>query len=123
MLIHITSVFLLLAATVCANTEKVIFLGPATVNIPSTHPTLDDLHVDTLTPANAAVRTHLEAQFTNASSPYGKATWLVLDELTEGQRYEVRVCWAATVSKKGVMLQGISIKVKYAYESPATYRI
>ncbi|KAI0130771.1 hypothetical protein F4814DRAFT_444906 [Daldinia grandis] len=85
-----------LTATVCANTEKAIFLGPPTASIPLSHLTLGDLHVDTLTPTNGAVRTHVEAQFPNVSLPHGKATWLVLDELTEGQRYEVRVCWAAT---------------------------
>ncbi|KAI6087436.1 hypothetical protein F4821DRAFT_259092 [Hypoxylon rubiginosum] len=89
MLIHLAPIYLLIAAA-CANTEKAIFLGPSTVNIPSTHPTLDDLHVDILTPSDSAIRTHLSAHFPNASLPHGKATWLILDELTEGQRYEVR---------------------------------
>ncbi|KAI2632272.1 hypothetical protein GGR54DRAFT_635038 [Hypoxylon sp. NC1633] len=95
MLTQLVPLFLL-ASAVYANTEKAIFLGPPTVNIPSAHPTLNDLHLDTLTPSNWAIRTHLEAQFPNISSPHGKATWLILDGLTEGQRYEVRVCWAAT---------------------------
>ncbi|OTB04250.1 hypothetical protein M426DRAFT_321093 [Hypoxylon sp. CI-4A] len=95
MLVHLTIVILLIAA-VLANTEKAIFLGPPTVNIPAAHPTLEDLRVDTLTPTNGSLRTYLEAQFPNAAIPHGKATWLILDELTEGQRYEVRVCWAAT---------------------------
>lgn len=99
MLIHFALLYMLITA-VCANTEKAIFVGPASVDIPSTHPTFDDLHVDTLTPANWAIRTYLEAQFPNISSPHGKATWLILDDLTEGQRYEVRVCWAATVSSR-----------------------
>ncbi|KAI1408123.1 hypothetical protein F5Y13DRAFT_113254 [Hypoxylon sp. FL1857] len=95
MLTNLIHVFLLIAVAY-ANTEKAIFLGPPTVNIPATHPTLDDLHVDTLTPTDWAIRTHLDARFPSISAPYGKATWLILDELTEGQRYEVRVCWAAT---------------------------
>ncbi|KAI4592347.1 hypothetical protein KJ359_011287 [Pestalotiopsis sp. 9143b] len=86
----------LLVATALANTEKAIFLGPETVNIPPTHPNLQDLHIDTLTPAQWAVRTHLDAQFPTDGARFGRATWLALDELTEGQRYEVRVCWAAT---------------------------
>ncbi|KAI1471755.1 uncharacterized protein F4812DRAFT_467717 [Daldinia caldariorum] len=81
---------------VYANTEKAIFLGPPKATIPFSHPTLADLHVDALTPTNGAIRTHVEAQFPTASSPHGKATWLILDNLTEGERYEVRVCWAAT---------------------------
>ncbi|KAI2467787.1 hypothetical protein F4781DRAFT_297283 [Annulohypoxylon bovei var. microspora] len=95
MLIQFSPIILLIAS-VCANTEKTIFVGPPISNIPSAHPTLEDLHVDTLTPTNWEIRTHLEAQFPNISSPNGKATWLILDGLTEGQRYEVRVCWAAT---------------------------
>ncbi|KAI0011658.1 hypothetical protein F4779DRAFT_571577 [Xylariaceae sp. FL0662B] len=75
-----------------ANTEKTIFLGPATANIPATHPTLEDLHIATLTPDSCIIRTHLEAQFPNSSSPHGKPTWVLLDELSEGQRYEVRIC-------------------------------
>ncbi|KAL7624239.1 hypothetical protein AAE478_005798 [Parahypoxylon ruwenzoriense] len=90
MLFRLNPSLLLMIPAVCANTEKAIFLGPETVNIPSAHPTLEDLHVDTLTPTDWAIRTHLDAQFPNISSPHGKATWLILDELTEGQRYEVR---------------------------------
>lgn len=86
-----------------ANTEKAIFLGPKTVNIPSAHPNLEDLKVDTLTPENWALRTHLTAQFPTDSARHGKSTWLVLDGLTEGQRYEVRVCWAATVGSNGAI--------------------
>ncbi|KAI0181230.1 hypothetical protein GGR52DRAFT_24635 [Hypoxylon sp. FL1284] len=95
MLLRLAPIPLLIAAA-CANTEKAIFLGPATINIPSAHPTLDDLHIDVLTPSDSAIRTHLDARFPNVSLPHGKATWLILDELTVGQRYEVRVCWAAT---------------------------
>ncbi|OTB16257.1 hypothetical protein K445DRAFT_383426 [Daldinia sp. EC12] len=95
MLIHLVSIYSLIA-TVYANTEKTIFLGPPKASIPFSHPTLGDLHVDTLTPTNGAIRTHVEAQFPTMSSMHGKPTWLVLDNLTEGQRYEVRVCWAAT---------------------------
>lgn len=97
----------LLVASATANTEKAIFLGPETVNIPQTHPNLEDLHIDTLTPDNWAIRTHLGAQFPTNSSKFGKATWLVLDKLTEGQRYEVRVCWAATVSLEQFLLNSL----------------
>ncbi|KAK9783945.1 hypothetical protein SCAR479_00504 [Seiridium cardinale] len=83
-------------ATALANTEKAIFLGPKPVNIPPTHPNLEDLRIDSLRPGHWAIRTHVEAQFPSATAKFGKATWLVLDELTDGQRYELRVCWAAT---------------------------
>ncbi|KAK0634637.1 hypothetical protein B0T17DRAFT_485745 [Bombardia bombarda] len=90
--------------TALANVEKTIFLGPETVNVPLVHPTLSDLHIDTLRPSQNAssLRTRLEAEFPTAipkprfPNERGKATWLLLDDLTPGQRYEVRVCWAAT---------------------------
>ncbi|KAI5864366.1 hypothetical protein GGS23DRAFT_496389 [Durotheca rogersii] len=86
----------LLISAASANTEKAVFLGPAPGNIPSAHPALRHLHVDTLTPANASKRTHVAARFPSLASPDGTPTWLILDDLAEGQRYEVRVCWAAT---------------------------
>ncbi|KAK0706501.1 hypothetical protein B0T26DRAFT_743740 [Lasiosphaeria miniovina] len=87
------------AVLAVANTEKAIFLGPASIAVPLEHPTLDDLGLDVLSPAAASspsIRTRLEAQFPTASYPHGAATWLLLDGLEEGRRYEVRVCWAAT---------------------------
>ncbi|ORY64163.1 uncharacterized protein BCR38DRAFT_343491 [Pseudomassariella vexata] len=104
--------WLINTVTVLANTEKAIFLGAQTINMPTTHPNLDDLHIDTLTPENWTIRTHLEAQFPTESAQYGKATWLVLDRLTAGQRYEVRVCWAAT--------QPTEFRLK-TYELPAVF--
>jgi hypothetical protein len=94
-----------LIATTLANTEKAIFLGPKTINIPATHPNLEDLRIRTLTPSNPAVRTHVNAQFPNATAKFGKATWAILDQLTEGKRYELRVCWAATVSHGSLSLK------------------
>jgi hypothetical protein len=90
--------FLFFVTSVLANTEKAIFLGPEPVSIALTHPTLSDLGLDTLTPANGTLRTSLAAQFPSPDHPRGTATWLVLDDLTPNQRYEVRVCWAATAS-------------------------
>jgi hypothetical protein len=94
------AVTFLLAASVLANTEKAIFLGPRSIDVPRTYPTQEVWSIDTLTPDQWAIRTHIEAQFPNGSAPFGKITWLLLDELTEDQRYEVRICWAATVSQQ-----------------------
>ncbi|GKT57225.1 hypothetical protein ColTof4_11379 [Colletotrichum tofieldiae] len=79
-----------------ANTEKVIFLGPETVNIPTTPPTIQDLRLDVLTPHDWTKRLDLKASFPTEDSPSGTTTWLLLNSLTQGQRYELRVCWAAT---------------------------
>lgn len=81
-----------------ANVEKVIFLGPETVNIPQTHPSLDDLKLHVLTPSSPSIRTHVEVEFSSEVAKGGRDTWLLLDNLTEGARYEVRICWAAVVS-------------------------
>ncbi|KAI0861374.1 hypothetical protein F4860DRAFT_169196 [Xylaria cubensis] len=86
----------LLFPYVWANTEKTIFLGPPPVDIDSTYPALDHLQVLSLNPRHFAVRTHLEVESPNNESRHGKVSWFVLHNLTEDQRYEVRVCWAAT---------------------------
>ncbi|KAK2002430.1 hypothetical protein LX36DRAFT_253736 [Colletotrichum falcatum] len=79
-----------------ANTEKVIFLGPDTVNIPTLPPTIEDLRLHVLTPDDWTKRLDLKAAFPSEDSPSGTTTWLLLNDLTQGQRYELRVCWAAT---------------------------
>ncbi|KAF9870478.1 hypothetical protein CkaCkLH20_11968 [Colletotrichum karsti] len=79
-----------------ANTEKVIFLGPETVNVPTTPPTLQDLRLDVLTPDDWSKRVDLRASFPTKETPSGTATWVLLTNLTKDQRYELRVCWAAT---------------------------
>lgn len=92
---------LLLSSTAVANVEKTIFLGPDAAAAVAVSPglQLSDLvqRLDTLTPANGTVRTRLAAQFPTAARPLGKTTWFLLDRLTPRQRYEVRVCWPATV--------------------------
>ncbi|KAK2041625.1 hypothetical protein LZ31DRAFT_556715 [Colletotrichum somersetense] len=79
-----------------ANTEKVIFLGPDTVNVPTMPPTIEDLRLDFLTPDDWTKRLDLKAAFPSEDTPSGATTWLLLNDLTQGQRYELRVCWAAT---------------------------
>jgi hypothetical protein len=77
-----------------ANVEKTIFLGPRAVTLPNAHalPGLDDLHPD-----KSILETRLSVQFLTASSPRGLESWYLLRGLREGQRYEVRLCWPATV--------------------------
>ncbi|KAB5582561.1 hypothetical protein GE09DRAFT_1211202 [Coniochaeta sp. 2T2.1] len=87
-----------------ANTGKTIFLGPPTINVPSQHPTISDLHLDVLTPHNInnnndnffSLRTKLLAAFPTDKDPHGVESWFLLDNLTPRQRYEVRVCWPAS---------------------------
>ena len=91
-----------------ANVEKTIFVAP----LPPAHPStpLDDLGLDTLAPENPLLRTGLNASFpldgrhagedgdsTTADSATGSVSWFLLEDLAPGVRYEVRVCWLATV--------------------------
>ncbi|KAI0112031.1 hypothetical protein GGR51DRAFT_557212 [Nemania sp. FL0031] len=87
---------LFLIPYVWGNTEKTIFLGPSSIKIESTYPTLEYSRLIPLNPDNFAIRTHLKAEFPSDEARHGKPSWFVLRNLNEGQRYEVRVCWAAT---------------------------
>lgn len=84
--------------SVLANVEKTIFLGPEAIHIPQTHPNLDHLHLDILNPSSWGIRRRVVATFPNSTNPKGSETWVLLDGLEHDQRYEVRICWAATVS-------------------------
>lgn len=83
---------------VWGNTEKVIFLAPSSLQIPVEHPTLEDLQLEALSPQQWSLRTHTAAEFPTNASKYGTESWYLLHSLQEGQRYEVRICWAATVN-------------------------
>lgn len=89
--------------TAFANVEKVIFLAPQEMAIPQAHPSLEDLYLVTLSPSLSGVRLPLNASFptkpspTGDHDPVGEQSWLLLDHLLPGRRYEVRICWLATV--------------------------
>ena len=90
---------LLWAGTGHANVEKVVFRGPKAIPIPPEHPNLDDLHLATLSPHRPYLRTQLQAAFPSGGADKGEVSWFLLENLRAGQRYEVRVCWAATVRR------------------------
>jgi hypothetical protein len=96
--LYLTVLFLLLHLQLTtANVEKVIFLGPSSLQIPIQKPTLEGLQLHTLSPQNGTIRTKLRAEFPTNTSIWGESSWILLEKLAEGQRYEVRICWAATV--------------------------
>ena len=84
-------------ACVAANVEKVIFLAPTHIAIPTPHPNLNDLRLDSISPVRSSLRTQLAAQFPQDKAPRGRVSWFLLDGLEPGRRYETRICWAATV--------------------------
>ncbi|KAK5157202.1 hypothetical protein LTR04_005485 [Oleoguttula sp. CCFEE 6159] len=88
---------LALLASVQANTEKVIFTGPASITIPEdVHPGLDALQLESLSPARRTLRKQLAVRFPTKRDPSLAQSWYLLEGLEEGRRYEVRICWAAT---------------------------
>lgn len=78
------------------NVEKTVFLAPASIQLPHQHPNLEDLNLETLSPSRAELRRQLPAAFPELDNPKGSEAWFLLDSLTQHQRYEVRICWAAT---------------------------
>lgn len=105
------ALLLLLLPLTHANVEKTIFLAPSAPDSYSSSspakidPSLDDLGLETLSPGVPLLRTRLNASFPAGSVSEGRTgdvdgeeSWFLLEELAPGVRYEVRVCWLATVS-------------------------
>lgn len=105
--------------SVLGNTEKVIFLAPGSLNIPVEHPTLEDLQLEALSPQHWSLRMHIEAEFPTDSSKYGRSSWYLLHSLQEGQRYEVRICWAATVNSIAFLLRARTDSM----QQPTSFRL
>lgn len=90
------AVLLAFSPTSLANTEKAIFLAPPTDTLSEIYDWSSIEH-KTLTPSNPILRTSLPVAFPTTERPHGLDSWYELAELEEGRRYEVRICWAATV--------------------------
>lgn len=95
--VYVTLLLCILPAL--ANVEKTVFLAPPAIPVPPDHPNLDDLQLEVLSPRQSSVRLHLDAAFPSAENPKGVESWYLLDNLKQGQRHEVRICWSATVSQ------------------------
>lgn len=89
--------FTFLFASARANTEKVIFTAPESIIFGDARPSLLDLRLESLTPTKFTLRAALPVAFPTDKKPRGVQSWYLLQTLTQGQRYEVRVCWPATV--------------------------
>lgn len=96
-------VTLALTSLAKANVEKTIFLAPAPLTMPN-DASIDNLYLIPLSPNHSSVRTRLNASFPSKSHPQGTETWMLLDGLLPGSRYEVRICWLATVCCRPEML-------------------
>lgn len=80
---------------IVANVEKTIFIAPDSLSVPK-DASIDNLLLTSLNPGRLSVRTYLNASFPTDGKPHGEETWALLEGLTPGQRYELRVCWLAT---------------------------
>lgn len=98
--LHVLGCILAIVTPTIANADKTIFTAPALIPIPQQKPSLADLRLPALTPDASEIRTNLSRVFPSEPKDYasGAATWVLLDNLNPGQRYEFRVCWAAIVS-------------------------
>lgn len=94
----------LFATAALANTEKTIFVAPPAVTLPDAEPSLDALNLDTLTYTHCKLRRAVSVAFPSEEAPKGLDSWYLLQGLNEGQRYEVRICWAAIVRSLFVTL-------------------
>lgn len=88
---------LLFAPAALANTEKTIFIAPSAIALPDAGPQLHALNLETITYTHSKVRTSLAIAFPTEEAPRGLDSWYLLQGLNQGQRYEVRICWAAIV--------------------------
>src|SRR5262249_3798663 len=90
------ALFLLLhlAQRVVSNTEKAIFRAPA-LHQPSTLQTFRI--AGSLSPTSSHLHTQLAVAFPHKEHPRGTDSWYFLRDLVPGKRYELRVCWLATV--------------------------
>jgi hypothetical protein len=88
---------LLLAQLAVANVEKTVFLAPDSDSMPSASPNLDNLCLEPLAPSASTLNKLLPVRFPSKDHPHGRQSWYLIKGLRPGRRYEVRVCWAATV--------------------------
>ncbi|KAK1240748.1 hypothetical protein MKX07_006181 [Trichoderma sp. CBMAI-0711] len=108
--------FLTIITPTTANTEKVIFTAPPPISLEtltssSSAAAFNRSNLPVLGPSTSlSIRTNLTRVFLpkiitdseqqDEQQQRGYPSWLVLEDLTPGQRYELRVCWSALHSQK-----------------------
>lgn len=121
----VASLFPILVSLALANVEKTIFLAPAAINIPPYLPNLDHLKLDVLNPSTASsssITTQVKASFPTFINLRGTESWFLLENLNPNQRYELRVCWIATVRDPRKYLSFLMKKhVASLFEQRRTY--
>ena len=81
-----------------ANVEKVVFLGPGPLPTNAANANVfRSQFLELLRPDNPSLRRTVRSTFDSSPGREESNAWFLLDGLTEGQRYEARVCWSASV--------------------------
>lgn len=93
-LLVLVLVLVLLNGLASANVEKTIFVAPSSQPVPDA--SIDNLMLIPLNPQHTTARTWLNATFPTKETPKGTDTWMLLEGLSPGSRYELRLCWLAT---------------------------
>ncbi|KAM0238383.1 hypothetical protein ACHAP5_008668 [Fusarium lateritium] len=90
--LYVLSCILATVTPAIANAEKTIFTAPASIPIPQQKPSLADLRLPALTSDASQIRANISRVFPSEPKDYasGAATWVLLDNLNPGQRYEFR---------------------------------
>lgn len=89
--------FLFVLRAVEANTEKVIFLAPSRSSLPASLVNINsNSGANALSPEQLIIRSSVPVAFPTVQNPRGLEYWYLLRHLNPEQRYEVRVCWAAS---------------------------
>lgn len=93
-ILYLSLLFIAALVSVNGNVEKEIFLGPPPATTEHDAALQNAFQrLPRITPGSCK----LETTWTTSFDPTGEEHWIVLDDLMEGQRYETRICWPATV--------------------------
>jgi hypothetical protein len=103
---------------VAANVEKVIFVAPGAQPKPE-DASIDNLLLIPLSESHPSVRTYINASFPTTTSSKGTESWFLLDGLIPHRRYEVRICWLATVSSAPTSFTRHSLIVPPSNQGPS----
>jgi hypothetical protein len=84
-------------ALVAANVEKTIFIAPESIIIPNVSPGLEDLCLEHISLSAPRIQKSISVGTATEVQPLGEQSWYLITDLVPGTRYEVRICWPASV--------------------------
>ena len=85
-------------SVVLANTEKIIFITPEIVTNSKLNQLTERIDIPAIYPESGRTHIKLPVDFGTSENPNGCQSWYLLRALEKGRRYEIKLCWAATVS-------------------------